>query len=63
MEVSGQLHAPAASPQENRTRPIGQQGGWDPESVWICIGPSQKSKLKADCECGKNLISTKEHPL
>jgi hypothetical protein len=35
MEMSGQLHAPAAlSPRKDPLVPIGQEAGWDPESVW-----------------------------
>jgi hypothetical protein len=35
MEVSGQLHAPAALHSEKETPvPIGQEAGWAPEPVW-----------------------------
>jgi hypothetical protein len=35
MEVSGQLHAPAALlPGEEFQVPIGQKAGWAPEPVW-----------------------------
>jgi hypothetical protein len=35
MEVSGQLHAPAASPPwEQPLVPIGQDAGWGPEKFW-----------------------------
>jgi hypothetical protein len=35
MEMSGQLHAPAALPPEKETVvSIGQEARWAPESVW-----------------------------
>jgi hypothetical protein len=35
MKVSGQLHAPAASPLEKETLlPIGYEAGWAPEQAW-----------------------------
>jgi len=35
MEVSGQLHAPAAlSPRKEFLVPIGQEAGWAPELAW-----------------------------
>jgi hypothetical protein len=35
MEVSGQLHAPAALPPEKKPpEPIGQNARWAPEPVW-----------------------------
>jgi hypothetical protein len=35
MEVSGQLHAPAAlTPVKEPLVPIGWEAGWDPEPVW-----------------------------
>jgi hypothetical protein len=36
MEVSSQLHTPAASPPEKEPLvPIGQEAGWVPEPVWM----------------------------
>jgi hypothetical protein len=35
MEVSGQLHAPAALlPEEEPPVPIGYEAGWAPEPIW-----------------------------
>jgi hypothetical protein len=33
MEVSGQLHAPAASPLGKSTVSIGEEGAWGPDPV------------------------------
>jgi hypothetical protein len=45
MEVSGQLHAPAALPPEKgHLVPIGQEAGWTPEPVWT---PWWRGKFRA----------------
>jgi len=50
MEVSGQLHAPAALPSgKDPLLPIVYEAGWDPEPVWTtdhrinCFLPISKS--------------------
>jgi len=48
MEMSGQLHAPAAlSPGKEALLPIGYEAGWAPELGW-----SWRRKEKFSASCG-----------
>jgi hypothetical protein len=49
MEVSGQLHAPAALPPgKDPPVPNGQEAGWAPESFWTQL---RRDKKKHYCPC------------
>jgi hypothetical protein len=48
MEVSGQLHTPAAlPPEEELPAPIGYEAGWAPEPVWT-LWSGEKSLTLAE---------------
>jgi hypothetical protein len=54
MEVSGQLHAPAAlTPGKEPPAPIEQEGRWAPESVWV-LWRREKSCTKRTKIKGQN---------